>query len=99
APAAFSQTLSVSPTQFLPAALHDFDLALAQARVAAPSFAADLRSVIARADALDRQRRGRLFPMTPLLKGLAARDARTAAALLEPIVYPERFVMPASANA
>jgi len=58
-----------------------------------------VRGVVAQADALDHRKRGRLYPMTPLLRGVARGHAGSAMALLEPLVAPQRFAMPQSESA
>ncbi len=52
-----------------------------------------VRAIVARADDLDHQKRGRFYPMAALLRG-STRGRQAAMALLEPIVSPERFTMP-----
>jgi hypothetical protein len=58
-----------------------------------------VRTVVARADALDHTKQGRFYPMTALLRGVTRGHAGAALALLEPIVEPEHFTMPASSSA
>jgi hypothetical protein len=58
-----------------------------------------VRGVVARADALDHEKRGRFYPMTSLLRGVVRGHAGSAMALLEPLVAPERFTMPHSDSA
>jgi hypothetical protein len=58
-----------------------------------------IKSVVAQADALDRQKRGRFYPMTSLLRGVVRGHPNAAMALLEPLVAPQRFTMPSSESA
>ena len=58
-----------------------------------------VKSVVAQADALDHQKRGRFYPMTSLLRGVVRGHAGSAMALLEPLVAPQRFTMPSSESA
>ena len=58
-----------------------------------------VRGVVAQADALDHQKRGRLYPMASLLRGVVRGHSGSAMALLEPLVAPERFAMPRSESA
>jgi hypothetical protein len=56
-------------------------------------------SIVAHADALDHEKRGRFYPMTSLLRGSTRGQATAALALLEPVIAPERFTMPQSESA
>lgn len=58
-----------------------------------------VRGVVAHADELDHQKRGRFYPMTSLLRGVVRGHPGSAMALLEPIIAPQRFTMPASESA
>jgi hypothetical protein len=58
-----------------------------------------VRSVVARADELDHQRRGRFYPMATLLRGTTRGRAGAAFALLEPLIEPQHFAMPQSDSA
>lgn len=55
-----------------------------------------VRAIVARADELDQHKQGRLYPMTPLLRGVTHGHAASSMALLEPLVAPQRFTMPSS---
>ena len=81
------------------AAPASLDASVARARREAPATFAGVASVVARADALDRSKRGRFFPMTPLLRSVTRGRPNAALALLEPLVFPERFTMPISQSA
>ncbi len=67
---------------------------IAQAHARDPSAFDAVRGIVAHADALDHQKRGRFFPMAPLLRGTLRGHTSTAMALLEPLVSPERFAIP-----
>lgn len=58
-----------------------------------------VKSIVAQADALDHQKRGRFYPMTSILRGVVRGHPGSAMALLEPLVAPERFTMPRSESA
>jgi hypothetical protein len=58
-----------------------------------------VRGVVAQADALDHQKRGRFYPMTSLLRSVVRGHSGSAMALLEPLVAPQRFTMPSSESA
>jgi hypothetical protein len=72
---------------------------ITRARTRDPGAFDAVRGIVAHADELDHQRRGRFFPMTPLLRGTLRGHAGSAMALLEPLVSPERFAMPKSDSA
>ncbi|HEY1960438.1 MAG TPA: hypothetical protein VGH28_32730 [Polyangiaceae bacterium] len=67
---------------------------IAQARAREPGTFDAVRSIVARADGLDRRKQGRFVAMAPILRGVARGHAGSAMALLEPIVAPERFALP-----
>ena len=58
-----------------------------------------VKNVVAQADALDHQKRGRFYPMTSLFRGVVRGHPNAAMALLEPLVAPGRFTMPSSESA
>lgn len=74
--------------------------AIAAAKLDAPQVASGVETLTARADELDRRKRGRFAAMTPLFRGLV-RDAQghPALLLLEPLIFPERFTQPQSPTA
>jgi|CXWL01.1.fsa_nt_gi hypothetical protein len=77
-----------------------FGAALGPARLEAQAVAAGVLQVVTRADELDKKRRGRFFPMTPVLRQLArGATGHPALLLLEPLVFPDRFAKPQSPNA
>ncbi len=75
------------------------DTSIAKGRHDTPATFDAVSSVVTRADALDHQKRGRFFPMTPLLRSVTRGRPGAALALLEPLVFPERFTMPSSESA
>lgn len=98
-----AQALVVAaPVTLDPLAARQFEQALLRARTEVPSVFAAVKGVVARADQFDAKRRGRYFALTPQLRDLA-RSAQgkpgVALALLEPVVHPERFVMPTKESA
>jgi hypothetical protein len=56
-------------------------------------------SVVARADALDRQKHGRFYPMSALLREATRGRTGATLALLEPLLAPQRFVLPQTPSA
>jgi hypothetical protein len=75
------------------------ETSIATARAREPATFDAVRTIVTRADELDRQKRGRLYPMTPILRGVTRGHAGSAMALLEPLVAPDRFTMPQSETA
>ncbi len=75
------------------------ETAITAARAHEPATFDAVRTIVTRADELDRQKRGRFYPMTPILRGVTHGHAGSAMALLEPLVAPERFTMPRSESA
>ncbi|MBX7114816.1 MAG: hypothetical protein K1X64_10870 [Myxococcaceae bacterium] len=73
---------------------------LGLAKLEAPRVATAVAAIVKRADTFDQKRRGRFFPMGPMLRQ-AARGAtgHPALLLLEPVIFPERFVRPQSPSA
>lgn len=75
------------------------DAGIAKARRDSPAAFGDVAAIVARADALDHAKRGRFYPMTPLLRDATRGRPGASLALLEPLLFPERFTMPASESA
>lgn len=83
----------------LTAAAQGFDRAalersVKQARTEAPEVFSRVRAVVAQADTLQRQSRGRLFPFPARFRAVTHRQPGAAFALAEPLFAPERFPMP-----
>ena len=75
------------------------ETSIALARSREPSTFDAVRDLVAHADALDHRKQGRFVAMGPILRGTTRGHAGAAMALLEPLVAPERFAMPASESA
>ncbi len=77
----------------------DLSVSMAAAHARDPAMFDAVRAIVSRADELDHHKRGRFYPMTPLLRGTTHGHAGAAMALLEPIASPDRFPMPRSETA
>src|SRR4051812_41339210 len=103
-PAALGEapSLASSAPQLEAGARAKFDRGLLHARAELPEVFSGVQAVIHRADGWDHQRRGKFFPMTPVLRQLVGASSPrpgAALALLEPFLYPERFAWPVSPTA
>ena len=103
APAALADSQPFASTSSLDApARAQLDAAIANAKALSPQSFDGVRRAIARAGALDHGRRGRFYPMTPMFREIARASAGrpgASLALLEPLLFPERFTLPSASSA